>query len=103
LRNAFIQGRASQIETEISYGKRLFQLRIRDNGKGISASILEEGRAGHYGLLGMRERASRLGGKLEIWSAAKAGTEIELSIAGAIAYRTSPGRSLLRLFRREAG
>jgi signal transduction histidine kinase len=103
LRNAFSHARASQIETEITYGDRLFHLRIRDNGEGIPAGVLEEGRPGHYGLPGMRERARQIGGKLEIWSRAGAGTEIELGIASSIAYGASPGRSLFRLFRRKAG
>jgi len=40
---------------------------------------------------------------LELWSGAKAGTEIELSIAGSIAYRTSRGRPFFRWFRKKAG
>jgi signal transduction histidine kinase len=100
LRNAFSHARASQIETEISYGERLFQLRIRDNGQGIPTDILEDGRPGHYGLAGMRERAGQLGGKLEIWSRKEAGTEIHLSIISAIAYGMSPDRFRFRLFRR---
>jgi len=103
LRNAFGHAQASHIEAEITYGERLFQLRIRDNGAGIPANILEGGRQGHYGLPGIRERARRLGGKLEIWSSARAGTEIELTIPGALAYGTAPGHSLFRLFRRKAG
>lgn len=103
LRNAFNHARASQIETEITYGERLFRLRIRDDGKGIPNDILEDGRPGHYGLPGMRERAEHIGGKFEIWSGAKAGTEIELSIAGSVAYGTSTGRSLFRFFRHIAG
>ena len=103
LRNAFAHARANKIETDITYGERLFQLRIRDNGEGIPAGILEDGRPGHYGLPGMRERARQIGGQLEIWSGAGAGTEIELSIAAAIACGASPARSLFRLFRRKAG
>jgi hypothetical protein len=48
-------------------------------------------------LPGMQERATQIGAKLSIWSGVRAGTEIELSIAGAIAYGTSPGRSRFRL------
>jgi hypothetical protein len=40
---------------------------------------------------------------LEIWSGTKAGTEIELSIAGSIAYRKPAGRPLFRFFRKKAG
>jgi len=103
LRNAFAHARANQIETEMSYGERLFRLRIRDDGEGIPAGILESGRPGHYGLPGMRERAKQIGGKLEIWSRMGAGTEIELSIASPIAYGRPPRRSLFGLFRRKAG
>ena len=103
LRNAFNHAHANHIETEITYGEPLFRLRIRDDGEGIPTKILEEGRSGHYGLAGMRERAKQIGGELEIWSQAKAGTEIELSVAGSVAYGASTGRSLFRLFRQKAG
>ena len=63
---------------------------------------MAEGRAGHYGVQGMRERANRIGGKLEVWTGAGAGTQIELSIPGSIAYGTSPGRTVLGLFRKKA-
>ena len=69
-------------------------LRIRDDGMGIPPDIMEEGRAGHYGLGGMRERAKQIGGTLDIWSGTGTGTEIELSIPGSIAYRQSKGRPL---------
>jgi signal transduction histidine kinase len=103
LRNAFSHAAAHHIETEITYGERAFRLRIRDDGQGIPPEMLAAGRPGHYGLSGMRERAEQIGAKLEIWSGAKAGTEIELSIAGSMAYRTSAGRPLFRLFRKKAG
>jgi signal transduction histidine kinase len=103
LRNAFSHAQASQIEAEISYGERLLRVRIRDDGQGIAPAILEEGRSGHYGLPGMRERAGQIGAKLSIWSGVRSGTEIELSIAGSIAYGKSPGNSRLRLFRKAAG
>jgi signal transduction histidine kinase/streptogramin lyase len=89
LRNAFTHARAHRIEAEITYGERAFRLRIRDDGEGIPTHILQEGRPGHYGLSGMRERARQVGGKLDFWSKTGAGTEVELSIRGSIAYRTS--------------
>ena len=99
LRNAFIHAGAHHIEAEITYSERLLRLRIRDDGQGMAPAILEEGRPGHYGLPGMRERASQIGAKLSIWSAVRAGTEIELSIAASIAYGKLPSRSRLSLFR----
>jgi signal transduction histidine kinase len=103
LRNAFTHAQADHVEAEIIYTDPLLRLRIRDDGQGIAPEILEEGRPGHYGLPGMRERAKQVGAKLTIWSGGGTGTEIELSIAGPIAYATPPGRSRLRLFRKKAG
>lgn len=92
LRNAFRHARARHIEAEITYARHVFRLRIRDDGQGISPTVIEEGRPGHFGLSGMRERAQNIGGRLSIWSRAGAGTEIELSIAGSLAYRAAMGR-----------
>ena len=103
IRNAFSHAHANHVEAEIAWGQRAFRLRIRDDGAGIAPEILEEGRPGHYGLRGMRERATQIGGKLEIWSRTGAGTEIQLSIAASIAYRTLQVRSLFRPFPRKAG
>jgi signal transduction histidine kinase/ligand-binding sensor domain-containing protein len=93
LRNAFNHAHAQQIEVEITYAERLFRLRIRDDGEGIPPEILKQGRPGHYGINGMRERAEQIGAKFGIWSGVSgAGTEIELTIPGSIAYRKSPNR-----------
>ena len=46
LRNAFNHAHARHIETEISYGRRVFRLRIRDDGDGIPTEILDDGRPG---------------------------------------------------------
>ena len=103
LRNAFSHAHAHHIEAEITYGAGAFQLRIRDDGEGITTQILEDGRRGHYGLSGMRERAKQVGGKLDFWSRAGTGTEIEFSIPGSIAYRTTMARPLFSFVRKKAG
>jgi signal transduction histidine kinase/ligand-binding sensor domain-containing protein len=102
VRNAFRHGQARNIEADIRYSGSLFQLRIRDDGKGIDPEVVAEGRAGHYGVPGMRERAKRIGGRLDVWTGIGAGTEIELGIPGSIAYGTSSGRTILGLFRKKA-
>ena len=56
-------------------------MRVRDDGKGIEPKFLSaDGRAKHYGLHGMRERAQLVGGKLAVWSKLDSGTEVDLSI-----------------------
>jgi signal transduction histidine kinase len=103
VRNAFRHAQARRIEAEITYSDKLLRLRIRDDGRGLDPGIGEEGVAGHYGLAGMRERATQIGAQLHIWSGSGAGTEIELSIPGAIAYGTAPARTWFWPFRRRTG
>jgi signal transduction histidine kinase/ligand-binding sensor domain-containing protein len=102
VRNAFRHAEARNIEVDITYSGSLLRVRIRDDGKGIDPGIATEGREGHYGVPGMRERAKRIGAQLNFWTGNRAGTEIELSIPAAIAYGTSPKRTILGLFRRKA-
>jgi signal transduction histidine kinase len=98
LRNAFKHAEAHAIEAEILYGDGL-RVRVRDDGKGIDPAVMKEGLSGHYGLHGMRERAGRIGGKLDVWTGAGAGTEIQLSIPGSIAFGRSGAGSRFRRFR----
>jgi signal transduction histidine kinase len=93
LRNAFRHAQARRIEVTIWYGERQFRLRVRDDGRGIAPEVLDErGRAGHWGLAGMRERAELIGGQLEIWTQQESGTQVELSVPASLAYGTSPAR-----------
>jgi DNA-binding CsgD family transcriptional regulator len=43
---------------------------------GLFRLVLATGVEGHYGLHGMRERATLIGGKLTVWSEVDAGTEV---------------------------
>ena len=98
LRKAFRHAGAKQIEVELRYDERQLRLRIRDDGKGIDPQFLAtKGRAGHFGLHGMRERAKLIRGELTVWTAPGSGTEIELNIPAAYAYAaaTGPRRSWL--------
>jgi signal transduction histidine kinase/streptogramin lyase len=90
LRNGLRHSQAREIEVEIRYDNEQFRLRVRDDGKGIDPAILSrQGSEGHYGLPGMRERATLIGGKLVVWSEANAGTEVELSVPASTAYATA--------------
>src|SRR5271166_5269422 len=96
MRNAFRHARARQIEVEVRYGTEQFRLRVRDDGKGINAAVLSaQSREGHYGLPGMRERATIMGAKLTVWSEVDAGTEVEVRVPASIAYATARRRSWL--------
>jgi signal transduction histidine kinase/ligand-binding sensor domain-containing protein len=101
LRNAFQHAHAHRIEAEIRYEDHLFRMRVRDDGKGMDPKVLEfGGRAGHWGLPGLRERAQKLGVRLDFWSEAGAGTEVQLTVPAAVAYEKSHDRAGFRLFRK---
>jgi signal transduction histidine kinase len=56
----------------------------------MDAKVLEDGEvAGHYGLRGIRERAQRMGARLDLWTEAGAGTEIQLIVPASVAYENS--------------
>jgi len=101
VRNAFRHAQAREIEAEITYSDRLLRVRIRDDGRGMDPGFAEEGRKGHYGLPGMRERAKRIGGQLNVWSGSGAGTEVELAIPASIAYGTSRARTFSGWFHKK--
>ena len=95
--NALSHSEGQQVEAEITYDSRQFRLRIRDDGRGIEADILDAGgRPGHWGIQGMHERAQKIGGQLKFWSRPETGTEIELTVPGATAYPESSSKIVIR-------
>jgi signal transduction histidine kinase/ligand-binding sensor domain-containing protein len=101
LRNAFRHAQASHIEAEIRYDNRKLRLRIRDDGKGIGQEIMAEGaKAGHWGLPGARERATRIGGRLDFWSESGAGTEVELTVPTSRVYARTNAQRRFGFFRK---
>jgi signal transduction histidine kinase len=90
LRNALQHSCGTQVEVQLWYGPREFRVRVRDDGQGIDQKILADGGVeGHFGLGGMRERATLIGAKLTVWSALGSGTEVELVIAESKAYQSA--------------
>ncbi|MCC7633921.1 sensor histidine kinase [Stenotrophomonas rhizophila] len=86
--NALQHAAAGAIEIEIGYGLRGLRLHIRDDGNGLPAVLPD----GHWGLVGMRERAERLGARLRLWSRPGLGTEVELFLPRHRIYRRSTRR-----------
>ena len=85
--------RAPLVRVGRRYDDREFRLRVRDDGRGFDpATAANQGREGHYGLPGMRERATIVGGKLTVWSEVGAGTEVELQIPASAAYAKTSSR-----------
>jgi signal transduction histidine kinase/streptogramin lyase len=59
---------------------RKLYLRIVDNGHGFEQQDAFSSVGGHFGLIGMRERAERLGGELHLASHPGEGTEVEVTV-----------------------
>jgi signal transduction histidine kinase len=80
LANALQHSQATRIEAEVEYSPRGLRLIVRDNGRGMDRPAVRSGKASHWGMSGMRERARRIGAQLSIWSRSGAGTEVEICI-----------------------
>jgi NarL family two-component system sensor histidine kinase YdfH len=79
LGNIARHAQASRVVVEITQEDNRLNLHIQDDGIGFNPDD-EITRSGHYGLLGIRERARLAGGTLKIDSSSGKGTEIHLSL-----------------------
>ena len=79
--NSLKHSQATQIRIVLDYQPTFVRLSVHDNGQGFEPNGLMAANGGHFGLIGMRERAKQIGGKIEIRSRPGAGTEVVLEIA----------------------
>ena len=99
LANAFRHSQGTSVEAELNYGNSELRVRIRDDGIGLPVDVLLRGELdGHWGLPGMRERARKVGGQMDLWSRKGAGTEIEVRVPGPVAYKTENTKPVSGLF-----
>lgn len=88
LHNACIHAGADQVRALLDYGADSLTLTVSDNGRGMDAEVLRKGAAdGRWGLVGMRERAQRIGASLDIAEGSEGGAVVRLVVPGARAYR----------------
>jgi len=78
--NVVKHARANNLRVELDYQPAGVSLKITDDGCGFDVAATKAPAAGHFGLLGMRERTDKLGGRLEIISRPGAGTVITLQV-----------------------
>jgi signal transduction histidine kinase len=99
LLNAFMHAHANRIEVEVEYASRHLRVLVRDDGRGIDPQVLHSGREGHWGLVGIRERSKRIGASLRLRSRIGAGTEVDLTVPGSIAFEKDSNAPISRWFR----
>src|SRR6185503_17591084 len=82
--NATRHGECKQIRIELNYAPDRVRLCVRDNGRGFDPARFDFKSAGHFGLLGMRERADKMGGTLSLQSRVGLGTEVLIEVPLAV-------------------
>jgi signal transduction histidine kinase len=78
--NAMKHARARIIRVELAAEGRFLRLGVKDDGQGFEPSGTFSAIGGHFGIVGMRERAQRLGGKFSLSSTLGSGTEVEVRV-----------------------
>jgi signal transduction histidine kinase len=78
--NVVKHAEAHTVRVVLAYERRYVRLVVADDGRGFTVDPDLRTYAGHWGLLGMRERASQLRAKLSVLSAPGEGTKVVLRV-----------------------
>lgn len=71
---------ASVLSIDLTTTDNLISLAVSDDGSGFTPTTVPDGKTGHFGLMGIGERAERIGGKLDITSLPGKGTTIRITL-----------------------
>ena len=78
--NSVKHSRAEMVWVQLESQPSALRLRVKDDGSGFELPKTFHMSGGHFGILGMGERAQRFGGEFKIQSRPGAGTEIEVTV-----------------------
>lgn len=78
LTNVIRHAEATRVDILLRKTRRMVELSVSDNGKGITEAQINDPRA--FGLVGMRERAHLLGGEVKIHGSSGKGTLVEVAL-----------------------
>jgi signal transduction histidine kinase len=76
--NSLRHADASTIEVRLSYSSSLAVLEVRDDGCGFDPALAPATQQGHFGVIGMRERAKKIGATVILESSAGHGTTVRV-------------------------
>jgi two-component system sensor histidine kinase UhpB len=95
--NTIRHARAQKVDVAVAFDPAAVVLAVADDGCGFRSGELEEREgsgSGHLGLLGMAERASLVGGRLDVQSVPGTGTLIRATLQVGLEGRTQPAASV---------
>jgi signal transduction histidine kinase len=84
--NVLKHAKATAVSVKLSFEGSMAVLKVIDNGAGFDTSNSFSGAGGNFGILGMRERAERLGGTYLLSSEPGKGTRVEVRVPCATKY-----------------
>ncbi len=76
LANARAHAACRTVRVTRAYGRRALRVEVRDDGRGFDPALAAA--TGHFGLVGLRERAGALGARLTVESAPGRGTAVRV-------------------------
>jgi signal transduction histidine kinase len=80
LQNVSAHARARRAEVAVGFSPEAVTLTVADDGEGFDLAVVQRAGQGHFGLLGMQERAGSLGGRLVIQAGQGKGTCVALTV-----------------------
>lgn len=80
LHNAVWHGQPTKVDVNVCFERNKLNVQVRDDGRGFDPQLAASLPDGHYGLIGMRERVQRIGGKFTLNSRFGTGTELTLQV-----------------------
>jgi len=80
LTNVVKHSGATAVALQLTFDPDKVTMEIKDNGSGLVADRVAAHGDQHYGLLGMKERAKRIGGRLEVSGPPGEGTTVRITV-----------------------
>ncbi len=78
LTNVVKHAGAASVWLTVAYERRVVRITLADDGRGFDVAGAREG---HWGIIGMMERAAEIGARLQVRSTPESGTEVVLEIS----------------------
>ncbi len=92
LHNALIHAHARRVEVQLKQDDRTVTILVKDDGRGLAPDLAADSEVRHFGLRGMRERMTQLGGSLEIESRPSSGTVVTVRVTDTGRNKPKDGR-----------